>query len=138
LPHELERFKPHLLGRDPFAIEAILRELDRSLTGASQAKAGIDCALHDLCACALGVPLYNLLGGKVRDAVPVLRILAIKTPAEMAAQAGKLLDQGYRYFKIKVHGDVDEDVARVRAVRARVGNDAHLTIDANQSYSPKA
>jgi L-alanine-DL-glutamate epimerase-like enolase superfamily enzyme len=137
LPHELERFKPIVLGNDPFAIEAILQELDRSLAGGSQAKAGIDCALHDLCARALGVPLYNLLGGKVRSSVPVLRIVAIKTPAEMADQAQKLLDQGYTYFKIKVHGDVDEDVARVKAIRERVGKDAHLTIDANQSYSPK-
>src|SRR3954471_621008 len=137
LPHELERFKPHVLGKDPFAIESILQELDRSLAGGSQAKAGIDCALHDLCARALGLPLYNLLGGQVRESVPVLRIVAIKTPSEMADQAQKLLDQGYRYFKIKVHGDVEEDVARVKAIRERVGADAHLTIDANQSYSPK-
>jgi L-alanine-DL-glutamate epimerase-like enolase superfamily enzyme len=137
LPQELARFKPIVMGRDPFAIETILYDLDRSLAGASQAKAGIDCALHDLCARALGVPLYNLLGGKCRDSVPVLRILAIKTPDEMAAQAAKLLDQGYRYFKIKVHGEVDLDVARVKAIRARVGDDVHLTIDANQSYTPK-
>jgi L-alanine-DL-glutamate epimerase-like enolase superfamily enzyme len=137
LPAELERFKPLVLGKDPFAIEAILQALDRSLTGASQAKAGIDCALHDLCARALGVPLYNLLGGKVRDSFPVLRIVAIKTPAEMAANAAKLFEQGYRYFKIKVHGDVAEDVARVKAIRERLGDEAHLTIDANQSYSPK-
>src|SRR5436309_5258375 len=138
LPHELARFNPHVLGKDPFAIEAILMTLDRSLTGASQAKAGIDCALHDLCARSLDVPLYNLLGGKVRDRVPVLRIVAIKTPAEMAANAEKLVAQGYRYLKIKVHGDVDEDVARVKAIRERVGKDVHLTIDANQSYTPKA
>jgi L-alanine-DL-glutamate epimerase-like enolase superfamily enzyme len=137
LPHELARFEPIVTGKDPFAIEAILQELDRSLSGGSQAKAGIDCALHDLNARALGVPLHDLLGGKVRDKVPVLRILAIKTPAEMAVQAGKLADQGYRYFKIKVHGEVDEDVARVKAIRERVGNEAHLTIDANQSYTPK-
>src|SRR5207302_4499126 len=56
---------------------------------------------------------------------------------EMATAAGQLLDQGYRYFKIKVHGDVDEDVARVAAIRERVGAEAHLTIDANQSYSVK-
>jgi L-alanine-DL-glutamate epimerase-like enolase superfamily enzyme len=137
LPHELERFKPTVLGNDPFAIEAILQELDRSLAGGSQAKAGIDCALHDLCARALNVPLYNLLGGKVRSSVPVLRIVAIKTPKEMGEQAQKLFDQGYTYFKIKIHGDVDEDVARVKAIRERVGNEVHLTIDANQSYSPK-
>jgi L-alanine-DL-glutamate epimerase-like enolase superfamily enzyme len=73
----------------------------------------------------------------VRDSVPILRILAIKAPPEMASQARKLVDRGYRYLKIKVHGDVDEDVARVAAIRAEVGADIHLTIDANQSYSPK-
>jgi L-alanine-DL-glutamate epimerase-like enolase superfamily enzyme len=137
LPAELERFKPLVLGQDPFAIEAILVALDRSLVGASQAKAGVDCALHDLCARALGQPLYNLLGGKVRDSVPVLRIVPIKTPAEMAAVAAKLVETGYRYLKIKVHGDVEADVARVKAIRERVGDDAHLIIDANQSYSVK-
>src|SRR5262245_33154710 len=94
LPTELERFKPIVVGRDPFAIEAILRDLEVSLSGASQAKAAIDCALHDLMARVLGVPLYNLLGGKVRERVPVLRILALKAPQEMAAIAGKLFDQG--------------------------------------------
>ena len=55
----------------------------------------------------------------------------------MAAQAQKLVDKGYRYLKIKVHGEVDEDVARVAAIRRQVGDDVHLTIDANQAYSPK-
>src|SRR6267142_117554 len=137
LPAELERFKPHVLGKDAFAIEAIHMALDRSLTGASQAKAGIDCALHDLCARSLGIPLYNLLGGKVRDRVPILRIIPIKSPADMADNAEKLVAQGYRYLKIKVHGEVDLDVARVKAIRERVGNEIRLTIDANQSYSPK-
>src|SRR5262245_32687829 len=69
LPAELERFKPYVLGKNAFAIESIRMALDGSLTGASQAKAGIDCALHDLCARSLGVPLYDLLGGKTRDKV---------------------------------------------------------------------
>src|ERR1700739_2923860 len=137
LPQEIERFKPIVLGKDPFSIESILEALDRSLTGASQAKAGIDCALHDLCTRSLGIPLHDFLGGKIRDRVPVLRIVAIKTPAEMATNAEKLVAQGYRYLKIKVHGDVDEDVARVKAIRERVGNDVHLTSDANQSYTRK-
>src|SRR5207237_4293693 len=58
-------------------------------------------------------------------------------PAEMAANDEKLVGQGYRYLKIKVHGDVDEDVARVKEIRERVGDTIHLTIDANQSYTPK-
>ena len=133
----LEHFQPLLIGRDPFAIEATLMALDDRINGNNQAKAGIDCALHDLNARALDQPLCNLLGGKLRDSVPILRILAIKTPAEMAAQAQTLVDAGYRYLKIKVHGDVKEDAARVRAIRAQVGDAVHLTVDANQSYSVK-
>ncbi len=93
--------------------------------------------LHDLVARSLGVPLNILFGGPVRKSVPILRIVAIKTPQEMAASSQKLVDQGIRYLKIKVHGDVDEDVARIKAIRRQVGDDIHLTIDANQSYETK-
>ena len=137
LAAELELFRPLVIGRDPRNIEAILIELDKALRGAPQSKAAIDCALHDLLARSLGVPLNVLFGGMVRDSVPMLRILAIKTPPEMAAAAQKLVDKGYRYLKIKVHGHVEEDVARVAAIRRQVGDDVHLTIDANQSYTPK-
>src|SRR4051812_9037722 len=43
---ELDLFRPHLIGRDPQSIEAILMDLDKVLRGAPQAKAAIDCALH--------------------------------------------------------------------------------------------
>ncbi len=137
LKAELDHFAPALTGADPFAATAIRADLDRRIRGAHQAKAAIDCALHDLSARALGVPLYQLLGGKVRDSVPILRILPLKTPDETAEQALALVDEGYGYLKIKVHGDIDEDVARVAAVRKAVGPEVHLTIDANQSYAPK-
>ena len=137
LPIELARFRPHVLGYDAFDIESLLQRLDRSLQGAHQAKAAIDCAAHDLIARATGRPLFQLLGGRMRSSVPVLRILSIKTPEEMATKAAELFNEGYRYFKIKVHGDIEEDVARVRAIRERLGPQAHLTIDANQSYRAK-
>jgi L-alanine-DL-glutamate epimerase-like enolase superfamily enzyme len=63
--------------------------------------------------------------------------MAIKTPDEMAVQAQKLVDEGYNYLKIKIEGDVSNDVERVRAIRTQVGDSVHLTIDANQSYSAK-
>ncbi len=138
LPVELARFAAVTKGFDPRDIEGLLQRLDRSLHGASQAKAAIECAAHDLVARALGAPLWALLGGKLRDRVHVIRILALKPPDEMATKAAELFSEGYRYFKIKVHGDIDEDVARVRAIRERLGDNCHLTIDANQSYTPKA
>ena len=137
LEAELEWLKPAVVGAEADNIEMILAALDRRLRNAPQAKAAIDCALHEMKARRLGIPLYQLFGGKVRDRVSILRILAIKTPEEMAKQAQKLVDQGYRYLKIKVHGEVAEDVARVRAIRKQVGDDVHLTIDANQAYSVK-
>jgi L-Ala-D/L-Glu epimerase / N-acetyl-D-glutamate racemase len=133
----LERFAPLLKGRDSFAVEETSQMLDQDLAGHNQAKAAIDCALHDLNARTLKIPLCHLFGGKVRDYVPILRILAIKTPDEMALQAERLIAAGYRYLKIKLHGEVEDDVARVRAVRARVGDTIGLTVDANQSYSVK-
>lgn len=137
LEAELAHFKSRVLEHDGDDIEAIMQSLDRSLRGAPQAKAAIDCALHDLLARRLSVPLCQLFGGKIRTKLPILRILAIKKPDEMALNAKKLCDQGYRYLKIKVHGHVHEDVARVAAIRKAVGPDVHLTVDANQSYSVK-
>jgi L-alanine-DL-glutamate epimerase-like enolase superfamily enzyme len=141
-PHEavkgaLDHLCKPLIGRDSREIASILDELDRTMLGNNQAKSGIDCALHDLRARHLGVPICDLFGGPAVREFATLRILPIKSPADMAKNARALADQGVRHFKIKVHGDVEEDVARVAAVRAELGPDAHLTIDANQSYAPK-
>ncbi len=133
----LDLFVPLLTGRDPFAIDARMGELDRALLANNQAKAGIDCALYDLKARTLNVPVYELLGGKARESVPQLRILPIKAPAEMALNAQRLVDQGYRYLKIKALGNEKEDVERVRTIRKQVGPDIHLMVDANQSYDAK-
>ena len=133
----LERFKPLVVGQDGRRIAAIMAALDRSLLGNSNAKSAVDCALHDLAARRLGIATCELFGGPCVTEFRTLRILPIKSPADMAANARRLYDQGVRHFKIKVHGDVEEDVARVAAVREECGRDAHLTIDANQSYEPK-
>jgi L-alanine-DL-glutamate epimerase-like enolase superfamily enzyme len=137
LPIELARFKPLVLGCDAYDLEVILARLNGSLAGAQQAKAAVDCALHDLAARKHGIPLHKQLGGRVRTTIPVLRILAIQSPEAMANKAKELFEAGYRYFKIKVHGEIAKDVARVKAIRERLGDAAHLTIDANQSYRPK-
>ncbi len=133
----LNTFVPLVGGHDSFDVIRILQALDGALDGHHQAKAAIDCALHDLNAKLLSVPLYQLFGGKLRDTLPVLRIMAIKAPDEMAERAAKLVDAGYGYLKIKLEGDVTRDVARVAAVRRRAGDGVHLTVDANQAYTTK-
>lgn len=97
-----------------------------------------DMAWHDLLAKRAGVPLHRLLGGREGVSLRVNRILAIKSPEEMAAVAVGLQSEGYDHFKIKIDArTLARDVDRVLAVRDAVGADATLTVDANQSYSAK-
>ena len=133
----LDRLISHVKEYDALEMSAIRIKMDQALSGNNQAKAAIDNALFDLAAKSMNVPLNRLFGGAVRTEFPVLRILAIKSPEEMAEQAQILFNQGYRYFKIKVQGDVNLDIARVAAIRKRLGEEANLTVDANQAYSPK-
>ncbi|NKB19054.1 MAG: hypothetical protein GKS01_00780 [Alphaproteobacteria bacterium] len=137
LTKTLEDLIPVLKKFDPLAMSAIRVAVNEAVSGNNQAKAAIDNALFDLVAKSMKVPLHSLFGGAIRTEFPVLRILAIKQPKEMAEQAQKLFDEGYRYFKIKVHGEIDLDIARVAAIREQVGDEANLTVDANQAYTPE-
>src|SRR5579862_4678818 len=74
----LDDFVRPLIGRDPFDIEAIMADLHHRLRGMNQAKAAIDCALHEIVARSLRVPLCVLFGGKLRSEFPVLRVLSLK------------------------------------------------------------
>ena len=127
-----------LIGNNALAIENSLMTVRASIKNNHAAKSGIDCALHDLAANLLGVPLHQLFGGKVRDRIPLMRILAIKSPADMAKRVRALVDEGYRYNKLTVAGDLQEDVDRVRAVRQACGDDIGITVDPNQSYKANA
>lgn len=133
----LETYAQVLIGEEIFNMEKIFCNLNRMLSGNNGAKAAIDIALHDLQAKALGVPLHDLLGGLVREEIPVIRIMALKEPAQNAVIAANLVEQGYSYLKIKLDGNQAKDLERVKETRKAVGADVHLTVDANQQYSPK-
>lgn len=128
---------PTLVGRRVDDLAAIVEQIDATLAFNPSVKAGIDMALHDLFARRLGVPVHALLGGRLRDRIEQSRILSIKSPAGMAAQAAELAAQGYRQLKLKLSGDTPLDVARVAAVRDAAGAGVALTLDPNQSYDAK-
>lgn len=97
-------------------------------------QAGFTSAALELAARVLNLPLHALLGGAVRHSIPTTRLIPIKLPDEMASQARRLTAEGYRGLKLKLNGNGDTDIARVRAVRAVVGAGVLLTVDANQAY----
>jgi len=125
---------PAVQGLDAWAVEDLHRAMDRCVCGHPAARAALDMAVHDLLARSAGVPLASFLGGSPR---PVLTDFSIGLcgPEEAAAEGRRLVEAGYRAVKVKVGHDPDQDVERVRAVRAAVGPDIGLRVDANEGWS---
>lgn len=136
--------KPLLVGMDPTEIDTIWdkayvrgghKEFGTRGIGVV-ALSGVDIALWDILGKARGVPLYQLLGGKCRDKVPVYATaLYPEEPAKVARRARGFADQGFHGVKIKVGFDLDQDIRIVRAVREELGKDFIVMTDANQGYS---
>jgi muconate/chloromuconate cycloisomerase len=132
----IERYlAPWLCGRDATLIEALRGEMARRVQGNPFARAAVEMALWDINGRALGVPVSRLLGGRVRDAVPLSWSLAVTDPAAEAAEARDLVARGHRIFKIKTAArPVALDVERVLRLREAVGPGVSLRIDANQGW----
>lgn len=125
---------PALIGLDPRRITAANMAIDRlSPVGNIAAKAGLDIALHDLAGKVIGVPVYQLLGGRVHDAV--------KTHITPATYEGTLTDleslirQGYRAFKQKMSGDLGYDIPLIEGLLDSVPQEVVLSLDVNQGWS---
>jgi L-alanine-DL-glutamate epimerase-like enolase superfamily enzyme len=137
-------FGPMLLGEDPFSIEKITHQMDRLVGRNSIAKTGIDYALYDIKGKALGVPVYELLGGRTREkvdlayALPALKDVSNTSEVEACVkEAADAIAAGYKYMKVKVAlGDPDDDVERVRLIREAIGPHVPMHVDANQGWSP--
>jgi muconate cycloisomerase len=132
----LERYvAPWLIGRDAAQLEALRLEMARRVQGNPFARAAVEMALWDLNGRALGVPVHRLLGGRVRDRVPLSWSLAVGDADAELAEARDLVARGHRIFKIKTAAHpVAADVARVRAIREAVGPAVKLRVDANQGW----
>jgi o-succinylbenzoate synthase len=132
---QLERhFLPLLIGRSPFELNAILLDLDR-LPANTSAKAAIDVALHDLQGKLLGRPVVDLLGGPVRERVPLTFPIGIEPVPEAVAKAEAAVERGIGTLKLKIGRDPAADVERVGAIREAVGPRVKLRVDANAGYT---
>ncbi len=130
----IERYlAPWLVGRDPTDVEALRLEMARRVQGNAFARAAVEMALWDLAGRSLGVPVYRLLGGRVRDRVPLSWSLAVADPQAEVEEARERIALGHRIFKIKTGAaPLPDDVERVRRLRAAVGPAGSRRGDANQ------
>lgn len=127
-------FAPALVGQDPTRIDEVCRIAFPPVAGNYFTKSAVEMALWDLAGKAAGKPVHELLGGKVREHVTTKWSVSGQPPVQAAQIARWALAQGFRAMKVKVGLGSDEDFARVSAVRALVGHDVKLGVDANGGW----
>lgn len=136
-------------GDDPFNVELLWSKMYRATVRfgrrgvAVAALSGIDIACYDIMGQALGVPVYELLGGRVRDSVPVYasKLYALRDHDQLAEEARAYVDQGFTMVKQRFgFGPADgltgvrANVALVRTVREAIGDDVELAADAYMGW----
>jgi L-alanine-DL-glutamate epimerase-like enolase superfamily enzyme len=125
---------PRLIGKCPLRVEQDVELMDSLVEENPAAKAAVDIALHDILGQTAHKPLFMLIGG-YRTEVLTDITLSIKSPREMAHDASKAVEAGFKALKVKVGVDPAEDVERVKMIRQAVGGDAEIRVDANQGWT---
>jgi L-alanine-DL-glutamate epimerase-like enolase superfamily enzyme len=125
---------PHLIGENPLELAKLNRRMDAALKGHPYAKSAIDMACWDILGQVAGQPVCTLLGGRYGDDFGLYRAISQESPDEMAAKVTGYRDEGYRRFQLKVGGDPDVDIERIRAVAARLQPGDRLVADANTGW----
>jgi galactonate dehydratase len=156
LEAEARRLAPRLVGQPALARNRLARLLPHAPGGlvAQTMLSAIEQALWDIAGQALGQPIHTLLGGALRDAVPLYaninRGTNPRTPEGFAAAARRALDAGFRAIKLAPFDPIvwedaadpawragyAEGIARIAAVRQEVGPDIDVMVDAHWRFSP--
>jgi len=124
-----------LKGLDPVSeLSKILAKI-HGVEGFSAARAGLEMAVLDAASKSLGLSLAEYLGGPMRSRVYTDYTISLASPSEMAEEARRVVEKGFRVLKLKLGGPVEEDIRRVEAVREAVGSSIRLRVDANQAWS---
>jgi L-alanine-DL-glutamate epimerase-like enolase superfamily enzyme len=131
----LRELGPHLIGEDPRELHRLNRRMDAALKGHPYVKSGIDIACWDILGQATGLPVCVLMGGRFGEAVRLYRAISQESPEEMARKVAGYRAEGYTRFQLKVGGDPDVDIERIRAVRAMLRPGDRLVADANTGWT---
>jgi D-galactarolactone cycloisomerase len=132
---------PMLIGKDPVAHRPLWRQLWGPNFGDPLAVAGIDIALHDLWGKALGLPITDLYGGRLRERVAAYASAmnyqeGLEPEEHYPEEAAYYTEQGFRALKMRLGGlPLARDVAAATAVREVVGPSVRLMADGNGAYS---
>jgi L-alanine-DL-glutamate epimerase-like enolase superfamily enzyme len=125
---------PLLRGKDPIQIGKLNNFMDKAMKGHPYVKSGIDMACWDILGQVAGLPVCELLGGRYGNDFVLYRAISQQPPVEMAKNVEGYRNEGYRRFQLKVGGDPDEDIERIRAVSRVLEPGDKLIADANTGW----
>lgn len=130
-------FAPLLRSLQGHNLAQIMQVLKKHINGNRFAKCAIQTALLDIQAQRLGLPLSELLGGRLRDSVPVLWVLASGDTEKDIAEAQQMLEaKRHNFFKLKIGSRaVEADVEHVLAIKQALGNEVSIRVDVNRAWS---
>ncbi len=127
---------PVVVGECPLNINRLVQKMEQALPDHWSSHAGVEFALWDLKGKALGVPVYQLLGGKVRAGVDLMGFVHHGTPEAMAAEARTTLaETPFPVLKMKIGLDPADDVKRYAAVAQAVAGRTVIQVDGNAGYT---
>jgi L-alanine-DL-glutamate epimerase-like enolase superfamily enzyme len=131
----LKELGPHLLGWNPCELAVLNQRMDAALKGHPYVKSGIDIACWDILGKVTGLPVCVLMGGRFGESVRLYRAISQESPEAMARKVAGYRADGYTRFQLKVGGDPDVDIDRIRAVRAMLQPTDRLVADANTGWT---
>lgn len=123
-----------LLGKNALELAERLVEIDSAIAFNYTVKGAFDMALYDLAARQAEQPLYQFLGGKVDKVIETDITVTLGEPEYMASEAVRYAEQGFPVLKVKLGDDGQKDVQRIAAMRATIGMELPLRVDANQGW----
>jgi len=126
---------PQLIGENPTRLGPINHLMNRALQGHPYVKSALDMACWDIFGQASGQSVCELLGGRFGEDFHLYRAISQQPPAEMAANITGYREEGYRRFQLKVGGDPNEDIERIRQARAVLEPADKLVADANTGWT---
>lgn len=130
----IQELAPRLIGCDPTQLQLLNHTMDRAMKGHPYVKSAIDVACWDILGKAAQMPVCYLLGGRYGEDVVLYRAISQRPAAEMAQNVADYYGQGYRRFQLKVGGNPDQDIERIRAVRNVLQPGDKLVADANTGW----
>ena len=134
----IAKLAPALIGSDPSALALVNERMDAALRGHPYAKSALDVACWDILGQMTGQPIVTLLGGRHGNSYPLYRAISQDSPQEMAKKVAQYRSEGYTKFQLKVGGDPDTDIDRIREVRGLLQRGDVLVADANTGWSQHA